>query len=291
MRSSNYLIDFLYQVDVLISEINKLNSKIRLYQKNSELFGIAFDVRFSILPDCFVKLRDFLQNKIEDGSCYDRDIVNLKRSFSKEFTYIMLKIGHEIARIDALQEKEMNGVVYGAVYKARYENEIELRNSYYLQQNSIFDRFLGIAKYRKLMIKNHDLKAKLVVKEYEERVKVRKSIFELVCMIENENLKSGKILCLQDEIIKAFMIDRNVVKRSEDYSWKKADLLPSGVFETRAYYKVLNKNIALENDELEKQLCCEFIDKSEEKSFSVQKLVKLNSKLSKILKVGIFSEV
>ena len=58
METSNYLMDFLRKVDVLISEINKLNSKIRLYQKNSNTFGIPFDVKFSISPDNFIKLRD-----------------------------------------------------------------------------------------------------------------------------------------------------------------------------------------------------------------------------------------
>jgi len=71
METSNYLMNFLHKVDVLISEINKLNSRVRLYQKNSITFGIPFDVRFSISPDNFIKLRDFLQEKIENGNYYD----------------------------------------------------------------------------------------------------------------------------------------------------------------------------------------------------------------------------
>ena len=118
MKSSNYLMDFLYQVDNLISEVNKLDSKIRLYQKNSEIFGMDFDVKFSISPDYFVKLREFLQDKIEYNNCYDRKIVNLKRNFSKEFAYIVVQIENEIARIDKLQEKEMNKIVYKKIYKS-----------------------------------------------------------------------------------------------------------------------------------------------------------------------------
>lgn len=34
MNGSNYLVKFLYDVDVLISEINKFNSKKRLYKAN-----------------------------------------------------------------------------------------------------------------------------------------------------------------------------------------------------------------------------------------------------------------
>lgn len=290
MQSSNYLMDFLYQVDVLISEVNKLNSKIRLYQKNAEIFGMSFDVRFSVSPEYFVKLREFLQEKIENGNCYDRNIVNLKRNFSKEFRCIILKIESEISRIDSFQEKEMNKIVYKAIYTARFENQIIQRNSYYIE-SSIFDRFLGIAKYRKLMVKNHDLKAKLIVKEFDEKVRERKSIFELVCMIENENLKTGDILCLQDDIIKAFMIDRNVVKRSEDYTWRKANLVPSGIFEKRAYYKILNKNIALENQKLEENLKSEFLEIIKEKSLVKERLMKINSKLGKILSGGLMAKV
>lgn len=291
METSNYLMDFLHKVDVLISEINKLNSKIRLYQKNSNTFGIAFDVRFSILPDNFIKLRDFLHEKIENGNYYDREIVNLKREVSRQFSYIVVKIEQEIVRIDSVQEQEMNKIVKATLYNARIKNEIDLRNSFYIK-SSIFDKFLGIEKYRKLSYTNHDLKAKLIEREYETKLKERKSIFELVSMIENENVKNGEVLCLQDEMIKAFMIDRNVIKRSSQYSWKQADLLPRGVFEKRAYYKVLNKNLIAENEKLENDLRqnlrnLEIVDKN----FNFEKLMRINTKLTKILKGGLRTNV
>lgn len=291
METSNYLMDFLHKVDVLISEINKLNSKIRLYQKNSNTFGIAFDVRFSILPDNFIKLRDFLHEKIENGNYYDREIVNLKREVSRQFSYIVVKIEQEIVRIDSVQEQEMNKIVNATLYNARIKNEIDLRNSFYIK-SSIFDKFLGIEKYRKLSYTNHDLKAKLIEREYETKLKERKSIFELVSMIENENVKNGEVLCLQDEMIKAFMIDRNVIKRSSQYSWKQADLLPRGVFEKRAYYKVLNKNLIAENEKLENDLKqnlrnLEIVDKN----FNFEKLMRINTKLTKILKGGLRTNV
>lgn len=291
METSNYLMDFLHKVDVLISEINKLNSKIRLYQKNSNTFGIAFDVRFSISPDNFIKLRDFLHEKIENGNYYDREIVNLKREVSRQFSYIVVKIEQEIVRIDSVQEQEMNKIVNATLYNARIKNEIDLRNSFYIK-SSIFDKFLGVEKYRKLSYTNHDLKAKLIEREYETKLKERKSIFELVSMIENENVKNGEVLCLQDEMIKAFMIDRNVIKRSSQYSWKQADLLPRGVFEKRAYYKVLNKNLIAENEKLENDLRqnlrnLEIVDKN----FNFEKLMRINTKLTKILKGGLRTNV
>lgn len=286
MTSSNYLMDFLYKTDVLISEINKLNSKIRLYQRNSDTFGIPFDVKFSISPDTFVNLSNFLHNKIEEGNIYDRDIVNLKREFSKQFSYIIVKIEQEIARIEDFQESEMNKIVYAAICNTKIKNEMNLRNSFYVS-SSIFDKFLGIEKFRKLSYKNHELKAKVIEKEYETAAKERKTIFELVCMIENENFKDGRLLCLQDEIINSFMIDRRIIKRNDSYAWKQADLLPHGFWEKRAYYKVLNKNLELENEKLEKQLKSDLLVALEEKSFGLEKLIKLNSKLTKILKNGL----
>ena len=291
METSNYLMNFLHKVDVLISEINKLNSRVRLYQKNSITFGIPFDVRFSISPDNFIKLRDFLQEKIENGNYYDRDIVNLKREVSKQFSYIILKIEQEVVRIDNFQEQEMNKIVQSALYNAKIKNEIDLRNSFYVR-SSIFDKFLGIEKYRKLSYINHDLKAKLIEREYETKIKEKKSIFELVSMIENENVKNGEVLCLQDEMIKAFMIDRNVVKRNSQHSWKQADLLPRGVFEKKSYYKVLNNNLIVENEKLENELKQDFINfEVEDRGFSFEKLMRLDTKLTKILKGGLRTNI
>lgn len=286
MIDSNYLMDFLYKTDVLISEINKLNSKIRLYQRNSNTFDIPFEIKFSISPDTFVNLRNFLHDKIEEGSNYNKEIVDLRREFLRNFSYLIIKIEQEIARIENFQENEMNKIVYAAICNTKIKNEMTLRNSFYVS-SSLIDKFLGIDKFRKLSYKNHELKAKLIEKEYKEGTKERKNIFELVCMIENENVKDGELLCLQDEIINSFMLDRRIIKRNNDYSWKQANLLPTGFFEKRAYYKILNKNLSIENEKLEKDLKSDLLVALEEKSFDLQKLIKLNVKLTKILKNGL----
>ena len=82
MTSSNYLVEFLYGVDVLLSEINKLDSKIRMYKRNSEMFGIEYEVKFSVSPDNFVKLRDFLQKRIDEGARYDRNIIKRFKQYN-----------------------------------------------------------------------------------------------------------------------------------------------------------------------------------------------------------------
>lgn len=291
MDNSNYLMDFLHKIDVLISEISKLNSKIRLYQKNSNTFGIPFNNKYSISLEYFERLRDFLQEKIENGNCYDRKIVNLKRKFSRDFSYIVLKIEQEIVRIDNFQEQEMNKIVYSALYNAKIKREIDLRNSFYVK-SSIIDKFLGVERYRKLSYKNHDLKAKLFEKDYEGKSKERKSVFELVCMIENESVKNGEILCLQDEIIKNFMIDRNVVKRNSEYSWKQAELVPYGIFEKRAYYKVLNKSLSLENEKIEEELKKDLNLKEDVgRNLTIEKLIRIDMKLAKMLKSGLRTNI
>ena len=55
MMKNNYLFDFADKLDCLISEINKLNAKVRLYRKNSSKFNFDFNVKFTISPDCFMK--------------------------------------------------------------------------------------------------------------------------------------------------------------------------------------------------------------------------------------------
>lgn len=282
MKNSNYLIDFLYKLDCLISEINKLNSKIRLYKNNASIFGISYNVKFSIEPDYFLKLRDFLHDKIDKGSAYDKKIVDLKRKFQQEYLYLKISIRKEIQRIEQAQEKEMNRVVYKAIYFAKWENEIYLRDSVNVK-SSIFEAFIGIAKYRELCYQNHQLKADLIEKEYFENKFPQKNIFELVNLIENADVKDGNLLCLQEDMIKAFMVDRNVIKRNNVDKWKPATLIPDGVFEKKSHYKILNKNLLKENKEIQAKLKNNRFILENEKNLTVSKLIRLNSKLSKIV--------
>ena len=283
MNGSNYLVKFLYDVDVLISEINKFNSKKRLYKANSEKFGIEYDVRFSISPDYFIKLRDFLQKRIDEGARYDRNIINLKREFFRELPYIVTKIQKEILRINYVQEVKMNKVVNEAILNAKIENEEKIMRSYDIVEGFL-DKILGRAKFNKLMIENHGLKKQIIEKQYKSQRVERKTIFELVNMLENAEVKNGNLLCLEDDIITVFMVDRNVIKRNAENSWKMVSLEPKGFFAQKAYYKTLNKSIANDNENLKKQLRDSVELNWKEESFSKEKLLKLNSKLAKILK-------
>ncbi len=282
MKDSNYLIDFSYKLDCLISEINKLNNKVRLCNSNAKIFNIDIKSDFYISPDYFLKLRDFLHQKIEEGSKYDRKIVELKRSFSKEYLSIKYKITKEINRLEELQEIQMNKVVYREIYSAKWDNENYLKESCNVK-SSIFEAFLGIAKYRKLAYKNHQLKADIIQKEYNNKNFERKNIFELVNMIENADIKNGNLLCLQDDMIKAFMIDRNVIKRNNTEKWKQAVLIPDGIFEKRSYFKVLNQNLTEENKKLEMELKENRLVIGKEKNITINNLIRLNSKLAKIV--------
>ena len=250
MENSNYLIDFSHKLDCIISQINKLNSKIRLYQKNSEIFGMNFYVQLNISPDYFLKLRDFLHKKIEEGSNYDKRIVDLKRNFAREYSYLMIKIGKEIKRIENTQETQMNSIVYNQIYKLKWENEIYLRDQYNVE-NSFFDYILGKGKFRKLSYINHDLKAELIKKEYAEKKNEHRSLFELINMIENVDIKDGNLLCLKDEMIKYFMIDKNNINKNYENAWKQAKIVPIGLCKKRAYYRKISKELYKENKKLQ----------------------------------------
>ena len=119
MVSSNYLVNFLQDVDGLILQINKLNNKTALYRKNCEKFGINFDVKFSISPYYFNTLRDFLLKKIKDYCGYNRQIVNLRRELLRNIPFIIATIQKEIARIDYIQKSQINDIVYNAIYDAK----------------------------------------------------------------------------------------------------------------------------------------------------------------------------
>ena len=287
MMKNNYLIDFIQKLDFLISEINKLDAKIRLYRRNSSKFGFEFDVKFFISPVYFEKLRNYIHEKIEQGSPYDRDVVNLKREMFKNYMCLMMRIKQEIARIDSVQEKEMNQIVYKAIYDAKLNYERKSLNSYNIE-SSLIEKFLGISRYRKLKIRNHELRIKLLEREYELKRREKKNVFELVSMIENTDINTGALLCLQDDMIKNFMIDRNTVKRNAEYLWKTANILPYGFFEKKAYYKILNQALIKENDNLEKELSNTKISENlKDKQFKSNNLLSLNAKLSKILKAGV----
>lgn len=285
MPENNYLINFVSKLDSLISEINRLDAKIRLYRKNSNKFDFDFNVKFLISPDYFEKLRNYIYSKIEENYGYDRNIVNLKRQIAKDYVPLILRIQHEISRIDAFQEQEMNKIVYKKIYAAKYEYEMKQIDKYNVE-SSLVEKFLGIKKYRKLMIKNHELKAKLILKEYDNNSLEKKNIFELVNMLENTDIKNGDILCLQDEMIENFMIDRNTIKRSENYSWKCADILPNGFFAKKEHYRILNSAIIEENQKIEKKLVKEDRLKELTRKQNV-KLMRLNEKLAKVLKLGL----
>ena len=98
------------------------------------------------------------------------------------------------------------------------------------------------------------------------------------------------IECLEDDIITVFMVDRNVIKRNAENSWKMVSLEPKGFFAQKAYYKTLNKSIANDNENLKKQLRDSVELNWKEESFSKEKLLKLNSKLAKILKEKVVFE-
>ena len=100
MCDSNYLVKFLRDVDILISEMDKLNGKIRLYRKNCNMFKINYSVNFTISPDSFVSLRNFLAQKIDENIGYDKKIVDLRREFLRNFDFLMKNIKKEITRIN-----------------------------------------------------------------------------------------------------------------------------------------------------------------------------------------------
>ena len=290
METNNYLVDFLQKVDLLISEIDKLNSRMRQYRKNAEIFGFPVEYTYTISSEYFKKLRELLENRIEANANYDSKIVNLKRIFFRELPEITEKIDIGINQIEKNQEIQMNKLVNEKIYNAKISNEyhqIDMLNV----RPDLFDGFLGINKYRKLASKNHNLKIKLLTKEFEKGNTERKTLFELVNMIEDIEEKDGSLLILEENMIKAFMIDSNLIKREKHTYWRQAVLIPNGFWAKRDYYKVLNKNLEIENKELEDIIYQKDRIQIDSKQDIKQHLLRINSKLGKLVKDNIAGHI
>ena len=253
MLYSNYLTEFLNTVDDLLSRIKKLDSKKKIYKKNSDIFGMNYDVHFSISPDYFVKLRSFLQESLENGYFYDKNIVDLKREFSRNFVSVSSGIERELLRIDEYQVKEMNRIVKDAICDS--EKEINEKNKeMYDVESNLFEKFIGKNKFRKLMVEQYELKIKLIEKKRNEMKLTTESMIELVNMMESTELKTGELLWLEEEIIKAFKLDKNLIKSGSSSPWRVCNMMPRGIFAQREQYKLLNKNAVIENQKLRNQL-------------------------------------
>ncbi len=290
MANSNYLVSFLNQVDILISEIDRLKCRIRLCKNSSKIFKIEFKSKLEISPDPFIKLRNFLAKSIEANLGYNRRVVELKREFARNFKILKNLIEKEILQIENFQEIEMNKIVYKAIYDAKIDYENRIKENFNVK-SSLLDKFIGIKKYRNLSIQNHELKIKLAKKEYEEKKNERKTIFELANMIENADIKTGELLCLQEKIIKTFMLDKKILNREKTDKWKPVMVIPHGFKAKIEHYKILNKNLIRENQELEKTISENRLLGIESTKIGSRELILLNSKLGKllnerILKVG-----
>ena len=103
-------------------------------------------------------------------------------------------------------------------------------------------------------------------------------------MMESTELKTGELLWLEEEIIKAFKLDKNLIKSGSSSQWRVCNMMPRGIFAQREQYKLLNKNAVIENQKLRNQLneICRICE--DENSFSMKKLINMNTKLSRILK-------
>ncbi len=283
MLYSNYLTEFLNTVDDLLSRIKKLDSKKKIYKKNSDIFGMNYDVHFSISPDYFVKLRSFLQESLENGYFYDKNIVDLKREFSRNFVSVSSGIERELLRIDEYQVKEMNRIVKDAICDS--EKEINEKNKeMYDVESNLFEKFIGKNKFRKLMVEQYELKIKLIEKKRNEMKLTTESMIELVNMMESTELKTGELLWLEEEIIKAFKLDKNLIKSGSSSPWRVCNMMPRGIFAQREQYKLLNKNAVIENQKLRNQLNETYRICEDENSFSMKRLINMNVKLSRILK-------
>ena len=80
------------------------------------------------------------------------------------------------------------------------------------------------------------------------------------------------------------MIDKNVIKREPNDTWRPAMIIPHGFKAKIKQYRILNKNLLSENEKLEKEITENRLLGIEKHKVSCRELNLLNLKLSKLIK-------
>ena len=165
IENEEKLINILIKIDMIISVIEKLNSKIRLCKKNSEILGLEFQDTENISNETFCVLSNYIKENIEkDNQLYNK-LVGIENSLNLDYESIKSEIESQIAQIESNQDKQIYQKANKLIYVAKWQR-FQKEKEYYLSKNSLTDKMTGKAKFKKIKAQNIDLKSDLVKKEY-----------------------------------------------------------------------------------------------------------------------------
>ncbi len=248
LENEERVINILNKIDILISTIDKLNAKKRISAKISHNLGIDDYQCIEINDDELKNMSLYIKENYELKNDIYNELVDLEKTLEVDFEFIKNAIETQVKCIEENSLSQIYKKGKKLIYVARWQ-KTQRERKYYLSKNNLIDTFLGKSKLKKVMAKNKELEGELIKKEYSEIKDIYEgqSIREIVNVLNSFPDKNNELIEFQSEIIKLYMLDKNSLNSKPNISWEMANLVPTGFFEKRKYYKFLTKKIEEEN--------------------------------------------
>ena len=245
----------LNKINILISKTDKLNTTIRLYNKNAKILGIPKVNLNKILLDDLESLKDLVVTLIENSYDKEEQIINAKKEIDNNLRKLVEKIEKENNKLEHTQNEEIFKKAIRLMYVAKWR-EKEKEISYLEYKTGLFSKLTGEEKYRKLCIEKKKLESSLIKNEYytaKENYQ-GETVREIVNKLNSSPDRDFELLDFKDLLIKTFMIDSDTITSQIDIDWNSSNIIPYGFFEKIKYYKKINKITINQINELKEKL-------------------------------------
>lgn len=281
----------LNKINILISKTDKLNSTIRMCNKNSEVLEIPKVKLNNILLDDLESLKDLFITLIENSYDKEEEIEKVKKEIDNNLEKIVEKIEKEDTDIEYNQNKEIYKKAIRLIYVAKWR-EKEKEISYLDYKLGFFDKITGEEKFRKLSIEKKKLESEIIKKEYYIMLEEYKgeTVREIINKLNSSPDRDFELLDFKDKLIKTFMIDDDTITSQVELEWNLSNIIPYGFFEKIKYYKSINKHIEQDISKLKEKLdeykkqSEKFIEKNEKTVEIFEKKIKKINEINSDIK-------
>lgn len=262
----------LNKINILISKTDKLNTTIRICNKNSKILGIPKVNLNKILLDDLECLKDLIITLIENSYDKEEQIINSKNEIDKNLKDLVKKIEKENEKLEYDQNREIYKKAIRLIYVAKWR-EKEKEISYLDYKTSFLSKLTGEEKFRKLSIEKKKLESSLIKKEYYVMLGNYKgeTVREIVNKLNSSSDRDFELIDFKDLLIRTFMIDSDTITSQIDIEWNQSNIVPYGFFEKIKYYKNINKITISQIEDLNEKLENFDDNKETEKSEKIEK--------------------
>ena len=274
----------LNKINILISKTDKLNTTIRICNKNSKILGIPKVNLNKILLDDLECLKDLIITLIENSYDKEEQIINSKNEIGKNLKDLVKKIEKENEKLEYDQNREIYKKAIRLIYVAKWR-EKEKQISYLHYKTSFLSKLTGEEKFRKLSIEKKKLESSLIKKEYYVMLGNYKgeTVREIVNKLNSSSDRDFELIDFKDLLIRTFMIDSDTITSQIDIEWNQSNIVTYGFFEKIKYYKNINKITISQIEDLNEKLANFDDNKETEKSEKIEKREeKKNEKINEI---------